>query len=64
MGAPAVRKLPGTRPPVPVRADRMPDDWLCTWAYRELPGNPPRTGVWELKYINAACPEHARLAAA
>ena len=59
-----VRKPPGRRPAEPVRLDHPPEDRLCTWSVREEPGIPPRKVVWELKFINAACFEHARLAAA
>ena len=57
------RVPPGTRPADPVRTYAMPDDSLCTWIYR-LTGceaGENGTGFWELKYINAACLQHARL---
>jgi hypothetical protein len=63
---PATRKRPGTRPPSPVRLEEIPADWRCTWVYRKAvwscPG--PSAGFWELKYVNASCPEHGALAAA
>jgi hypothetical protein len=58
-----LRKAPGIRPLTPVRLDDPPDDWKCTWVYVPvscLPGE-NGTGYWELKYINAACDQHARL---
>jgi hypothetical protein len=60
------RPHPGTRPPAPVRLDEIPADWRCTWTYRIAVWStsaPPGKGHWELKFINAACPEHGRLAA-
>jgi hypothetical protein len=63
---PQFRPVPGTRPAAPVRCDEIPDDWKCTWTYRVVscPAGENGTGFWELKYINAACLEHARLLAA
>lgn len=60
---PALRPHPGRRPAVPVRQDSPPDDHLCAWSYRVAvwSGSEAR-GFWELKYINSACAEHARLA--
>jgi hypothetical protein len=61
---PALRPAPGKRPLLPVRQDNPPDDWLCTWSYRLAVWSPgPRDGVWELKFIHAACHAHARLPA-
>jgi hypothetical protein len=61
-----LRPAPGRRPAAPVRLDEIPADYLCTWTYRQAvwSGGPQIKGYWELKFINAACPEHARLAAA
>lgn len=61
-----LRAQPGTRPRIPVRQDTPPDDHWCTWAVRTAVWTTPviAPGTWELKFINAACPEHARLAAA
>jgi hypothetical protein len=61
----SLRPQPGHRPAAPVRQEDPPDDWLCTWAYRiAVWSDGSKTGVWELKYVNAACLEHARLPAA
>jgi hypothetical protein len=56
----------GRRPAVPVRQADAPDDWLCTWAYRIAVWTAPcgPQGVWELKFINAACRQHNHLPAA
>ena len=58
----------GTRPPRPVLQDSPPDDWLCIWVYTQAvwscPDGQEGEGYWELKYVNAACLAHARLAAA
>lgn len=62
------RTNPGTRPSEPVRSIEPPDCELCTWAFRQavwsLPEGQEQAGVWELKYLNAMCFKHARLAAA
>lgn len=61
-----IRKSAGRRPVPPVRQQNPPDDWLCTWSYRIAVWSRPEreAGVWELKYIHAACHEHALLPAA
>lgn len=63
MNAPKLRPAAGIRPASPVQQESPPDDWLCTWVYRvAVWSDGPKDGVWELKYINAACLAHARLA--
>jgi hypothetical protein len=64
---PANRKPPGTKPAgrvihAPGSGGPPPDDWRCTWPVRL----DPETGkpYWELKFIHAGCPRHARLKAA
>ena len=57
------RKATGNRPLGTVRSDEIPDDHLCTWVVR-LTGWPswqPGGRFWELKFINAACEQHACL---
>lgn len=63
-----VRPAAGTRPAEPVRQAEPPSDYLCTWvivqAVWSIPESEPQQRYWELKFINALCPEHGIVKAA